>query len=310
MAVNYIARVAKPGFDADTAQTKDLNFYESVPTFKIVKQMLLPAEHDLEVEHGLSYAPQFMCYQEINGDLFPMAVEDSDLGLSNLNRVGVDENYILFDDNVYPKRIVLFSDVPGAYGYADIANNEDFIFKMKDGNFPQKTIMSSEFNHLKEYQTVTADLHIDHDNTTGFLESSETIEIPHSLGFRPYIVITSRVTYQWDSRNGGGGVEPTDPIAYSYYLLPHDDSNAYGTSGFLGFPGLVFNNTYIYYQINAERIRISVKQASSFIEGYENWMNIPPDGFYWDEFHQIRDFQFSVKLFYNDVDEIYSYIES
>jgi hypothetical protein len=299
----YIARVAKDGFNANTALIKDLNFYESAPTFKILKQMGCNSAQD-ELIHGLNYPCSFYAYSDESNELFPSATDKDTASMGGRNfMIDVGDDRFYFDSGTN-KRFMVISDVPSAFGYADLTSNEDFKFIIKDDGTPQKTIMSSEFNHLKEYMTGTIQLSLTHTNDGSgsppkiVINTAQTA-VNHNLGFRPFCLVTAKYVSYSDNVNDAG--LPYE--APELYALPHNDIQYYNPIGFVFLPGNWGGWKSLYFGITNNQLKLYAKQYT--------WLYPGTDPFSGQTVNNLTinvTYEFTYKIFYNDLDENFSYL--
>ncbi len=285
----YIARVSKPGYNAHTTQTANLFFYETYPAIKILKQVGISEDTTLYNPGLGNKSFGVFAFDEFNNELFmnDSCYDDSGFRRNFSYFIVFNESYqrqLAFTIGNYfyvpnPKRLIFYTID------SNFESNEDFKFLIHDETGTKK-ILSSEFDHLKEYQSGSVSLTISvdelYDPAIGPVFKKSFVSVPHNLGYRPLCLAYAKQTSFYSNTY-------FDDEHQTFFSLPKPYSYALWTS-------FLSSSRSIYYGItnNAINFYTTISSSDFFIIG--------------ERIKATMTYEIYYKIFYNDIDETFSYV--
>jgi hypothetical protein len=285
----YLARVSKPGYNANQTDTANLFFYETYPSVKILKQVGITGNTE-RYNPGLGNKVfGVFAFEDSNNELF----HHDTYNLSK-SRFFNNFSFSIVFNQAYDRELELglTTNQKKLIFYtieSNFQSNEDFKFVINDETGIQK-ILSSEFDHLKEYQSGLVNLTVSMDRTirpeSEFIWETSSTSVSHNLGYRPLCLAYGKLTSFYSSH----------PYLFvdtniTFFHLPKVFLAVFR----FGWPKLAQRT--IFYGI-----KNNVINFYAGISAYVGYLN--PG----DRLIATANYEIYYKIFYNDIDETFSYV--
>lgn len=195
---NYGIKISKEGFDAKTAETKNLIIDSSKNAFKVFKEASGNGIGTIEIPHGLNFVPCFLAFCELEtGEVYSIGASIYSLeeeGFVNF-MAHSDIDYLTLDiggsNESYPYYYYIFGDTAKEIGTNTPLNDPDnYGFRIsKEGKsaiqqFVENFIAASDLPAMKVHTVGSQSV----DASGGWASAN----IPHGLPFVPAFMVWAR----------------------------------------------------------------------------------------------------------------------